>query len=123
VTGRDTAQVPPNSQTAARALTDRERALILALVPQHESTLSTKTLEDALVVDMRDGGMGSIRFIKEGNRRRSRSIAHAEYVDEDGIAVSIEVTVGEDNELFEIDIWKMDFSPLRRYPHPEDLER
>jgi hypothetical protein len=67
--------------------------------------------------------MGSIRFVKAGSRRRSRSIAEAEYVDEDGVLVSVEISVGDDNELFEVDFWKVDFSPLRRYPHPEDLRR
>ena len=27
----------------------------------------------------------------------------------------------EYGELFELDFWKVDFSPLRRYPQPQDL--
>jgi hypothetical protein len=55
-------------------------------------------------------------------RRRSRVIAEAEYVDDDGVSVSIELNVDEKEELFELDFWKVDFSPLRRYPNPEDLK-
>ena len=43
-------------------------------------------------------------------------------MDDDGVLVSIELTVDERDELFELDFWKVDFSPLRRYPNPEDLK-
>jgi uncharacterized SAM-dependent methyltransferase len=66
--------------------------------------------------------MGSIRFLNGADRRRSRSIAEAQYVDDDGVLVSIELNVDEMNELFELDFWKVDFSPLRRYPSPADLK-
>lgn len=100
-----------------RKLTPAERAVITALAPS-----VTAGLDDALVVEMRDGGMGSIRFLKGSDRRRSRSIAEAEYTDEDGVSVSIELNVDERDELFELDLWKVDFSPLRRYPNPKDLK-
>jgi hypothetical protein len=107
-----------------RPLTQQERALIIALVPDQELTARiAATLDNALVVDMNDGGMGSIRFVKEGNRRRACSIATAEYIDEDGVPVTVEVNASADNELFEVDFWKVDFSPLRRYPRLEDLVR
>ena len=65
--------------------------------------------------------MGGVRFINATNRRRSHSIAEGKYLDDDGVLVSIELSVDQHNELFEVDFWKVDFSPLRRYPRPEDL--
>ena len=100
-----------------RKLRRTEVLFITALAPS-----VTTGLDDVLVVEMRDGGMGSIRFINGSDRRRSRSIAEAEYVDDDGVSVSIELNVDEKDELFELDFWKVDFSPLRRYPTPEDLK-
>ena len=100
-----------------RKLTPAERAVITALAPS-----VTTGLDDALVVEMRDGGMGSIRFLNGSDRRRYRSIAQAEYMDDDGVSVSIELNVDERDELFELDLWKVDFSPLRRYPDPKDLK-
>jgi hypothetical protein len=38
------------------------------------------------------------------------------------VKASVELNVDERDELFELDLWKMDFSPLRRYPNPEDLK-
>jgi hypothetical protein len=100
-----------------RKLKMAELAVITALAPSVRASL-----EDALVVEMLDGGMGSIRFLSGSDRRRSRSIAGAEYVDDDAVLVSIELNVDEKEELFERDFWKVDFSPLRRYPNPEDLK-
>lgn len=95
-----------------------ERALITALAPK----LATG-LDDALVTEMQDGGMGSVRFLGGSDRRRAGSIAEAKYLDDDGVVVSIELSVDEKDNLFELDLWKVDFSPLLRYPKPEDLER
>jgi len=100
-----------------RKLRPAERAVITALAPS-----ITTGLDGALVVEMRDGGMGSIRFLNGSDRRRSRSIAEAEYMDDDGVSVIIELNVDERDKLFELDLWKVDFSPLRRYPNPEDLK-
>ena len=103
----------------SRALSEQERALILALLPNDNAI--TSNLENAHVLDLEDGGMGSIRFIRNGTRRRSSAVGEARYFDEDGVVVSIEVSVDERGELFELDFWKVDFSPLRRYPRPQDL--
>jgi hypothetical protein len=66
--------------------------------------------------------MGSVRFVrKDGRRAFGSEVARAEYVDGDGILVSIAVNVDQEGDLYEIDFWKTDFSPLRRYPRPEDL--
>lgn len=43
-------------------------------------------------------------------------------MDDDGVSVIIELNVDERDKLFELDLWKVDFSPLRRYPNPEDLK-
>jgi hypothetical protein len=79
-------------------------------------------LDDALVSEMQDGGMQSIRFVGGKNRRRAGSIAEARCLDDDGVMVRVELNVDEAGCLFELDFWKVDFSPLRRYPSPEDLQ-
>jgi hypothetical protein len=87
--------IPP---PMSRKLKRTEHALVTALAPS-----VTAGLDDVLVVEMRDGGMGSVRFLNGSDRRRSRSIAEAEYVDDDGVSVSIELNVDEKDELFELD--------------------
>jgi hypothetical protein len=67
--------------------------------------------------------MCSLRFRSTDNQRRrlGKKIAEAEFTDEDGTLVSAAVNLDENGELFELDIWKVDFSPLKRYPRPEAL--
>jgi hypothetical protein len=76
---------------------------------------------EMLVEEMHDGGMGSLRFFESGQRRMGRELIAAEYIDEDQVPVSISVNLDEDGGLFELDFWKVDFSPLKRYPRPEEL--
>ena len=103
---------------SGRKLRRAECALIIELAPQYRIGL-----DDALVTEMQDGGMGSIRFLSGNDRHRARSIAERKYVDSDGVVVSIELNVDETDSLFELDFWKVDFSPILRYPNPDDLQK
>jgi len=40
---------------------------------------------------------------------------------EDGVPVSIVLNTDSTGSLYEVDFWKVDFSPLLRYPRPSDL--
>lgn len=116
---------PLNSLTRARSLRPTERELIETMLagvgvkPGIEDQLSS-----VLVEDMQDSGMGSIRFMvaEQSERRFGKAVAQAEYVDEDGVLVSIAINVDEEDRLFEVDFWKVDFSPLKRYPRASDLK-
>jgi len=106
----------------SRPLRDEERELVRCLL---SGVPGLAALEDTLlasrVKDMQDGGMGSIRFVQPDHRSFGRAVAEAQYVDSDGIPVSITINVDEKGELFEVDFWKVDFSTLSRYPKPLDL--
>jgi hypothetical protein len=39
----------------------------------------------------------------------------------DGILVLVTLVENQVNELFELDMWKVDFSPLKQFPTPEQL--
>jgi len=75
-----------------------------------------------LVRDMDDGKMGSISFDIEKRQTRNDQISAAEYIDADGILVDIELTSDKNGKLFELDFWKVDFSPLKVYPTIEKLK-
>ena len=70
---------------------------------------------------MNDGGMGSIRFDGVDNRKLGKTLIELKYVDDDGIDVSIAVNLDDNGKLYELDFWKVDFSPLRSYPRPEQV--
>jgi len=65
--------------------------------------------------------MGSIRFVRTDARRFGKEVARAEYRDSDQVLVSITLNADTSGELFELDFWKVDFSPLKRYPRKEQL--
>lgn len=105
-----------------RPLRPEESALIRTLL---HGVCPEAALESALttssVVDMQDGGMGSIRFISSEPQSFGKALVEAQYLDSDGVLVSIAVNADKHGELFELDFWKVDFSPLGRYPKPSDI--
>jgi hypothetical protein len=109
---------------APRRLTVREREVILALMkgsPRHDSL--AQKLGEFLVTDMEDGGMGSIKFLYDDAESRdcAYQVAEAAAEDEDGVPISLALHLDQHGDPFELDIWKVDFSPLIRYPCSSDL--
>jgi hypothetical protein len=102
-----------------RLLKDDERALITALIagkPQAAQLLGS--LSNSLVEEMDDGGMGSLRFCARDKRPRGlgEQLAEREFVDVDGIPITVAINLDDRGELYELDVWKVDFSPLKRFP-------
>jgi hypothetical protein len=108
-----------------RKLLPREVRIIEALAESAFPDDGERGLAKALVEDMNDGAMGSLRFlgVERQDRHAARTIGEAEYVDEDGTVVSIALIVDEAGEPFELDFWKVDFSKLLKYPEPHELRR
>lgn len=104
-----------------RPLRSEEKALIR--VTTLGSSLGDEW-EHSLVEDMLDGGMGSIRFVDQGNRKRrlGATIREAKYVDTDGVEVEISINLDQEGSLFEVDFWKVDFSPFLRYPLANEIK-
>jgi hypothetical protein len=104
---------------SVRLLRTEELALLVALL-ENKSSVSIADVANLSVLDMRDGGMGSIRFlsVREGKHRFAAEIAKANYIDGDSVFINIVLNTDENGDLFEIDFWKVDFSPPRRYPRP-----
>jgi hypothetical protein len=72
------------------------------------------------VLDLNDGGMGSLQL---NNGKHSKDLIQAQYIDLDGQKVIITLTENEKRELFDLDFWKVDFEPLKKFPLPEDIEK
>lgn len=108
-----------------RPLREKEAVLIRKLVsgtPFEGKVL--RQLSEAIVQDMPDGGMGSVHFHKNSTEERKlgKEIAEGSFRDADGVLVSVTLNLDQFGDLFELDIWKVDFSPLVGYPGPEDFE-
>ncbi|MCL2037820.1 hypothetical protein FWG95_02340 [Candidatus Saccharibacteria bacterium] len=102
-----------------RKLRDEERALLVAMVSiSPRSPELIKSLDDCLVEDLKDGGMGSIRLHWEGDGERhyGLTLSEAEIIDSDGVPIKLYVDLDTDGKLYELDSWKVDFSPRISYP-------
>jgi hypothetical protein len=72
-------------------------------------------LSDLTVQEMSDGGMGSL-YIEhptknKEDRRFGRRLGELLYKDSDGVDVLISLNLDKEGNLYELDVWKTDFSP------------
>lgn len=107
--------------TAPRPLRREEYDLIVSLLRTTHSLTSASVPVETQVKDMQDGGQGGIRFVRPDPRRFGREVARGEYLDSDGVLVSITLNEDDHGDLFELDFWNVDFSSLKRYPTPQDV--
>jgi hypothetical protein len=74
-----------------------------------------------MVMDLKDGNMGSIRFAPNVERKFGRELIAAKYTDSDNVPVIITVYLDSHDQLFELDFWKADFSSLKKFPKASQL--
>ena len=107
--------------TVQRPLTRSERQLVeflLRLAGQE----GMHDLDNADVQAMDDSGMGSLQFGASREGRLGHMVAEAEFVDDDGLPVFASLVLDQSGSLYELDLWKVDFSPLKRIPEPSSLK-
>lgn len=109
-----------------RGLSSRERAVITTLLQGNPATVPLiDLLDELLVAEMADGGMGSLSLVPKGLESTSRSFGKqlvlGEFADSDGIPVSVALNVDSQGRLYELDLWKVDFSPLSNWPDPSRI--
>jgi len=75
-------------------------------------------MSDVLVEEMKDGGMGSLKFISTDGETHSfgQEIAEMTLLDIDGVPVSFAINLDESGNIFELDVFKSDFSKLKKFP-------
>ena len=74
------------------------------------------------VQSMNDGGMGSLAFAPaDGSRKFGRKAAECHFKDSDGTLVSVTLDLDDLGHLFEMDLWRVDFSALVRWPSHGDI--
>ncbi|GAB2965362.1 hypothetical protein GCM10027048_38800 [Hymenobacter coalescens] len=101
-----------------RSLNLPELGLLIFLLrdrPAAESLLTQ--LHTVQVCEINHDGAGSLRFLgHQPNRRLGEVIGSTQFLDEDGVPVLVSLYLDQDGELYELDCWKTDDSPLRRIP-------
>ena len=106
----------------ARQLKPEQYALLKFMLDQSERTDLVDKLGSAIVTDMADGGMGSLRFIRSTPQRMGGVLCEAETSDSDNIPLVISINLDKEDHLFELDIWKVNYTSLQTYPSPSTLK-
>lgn len=103
-----------------RMPTMQERKLLHQLVTLANMALGDGWSDQLSVRPMVDGGMGSLRLFPGGNfqldRRVGKLVSEMQFQDRDGVAVVASLYLDEEGKLFELDMWKTDFSRLISFP-------
>lgn len=98
----------------------QELELIKLLVHRATKALPLNWEADLRVRSMQDGGMGSLLLFPKGmvveGRKFGERISEYQFRDADGVDVIISLNFDTKGELFELDVWKTDFSPLIHFP-------
>jgi hypothetical protein len=101
-----------------REIRQEEKDLITHLIKQLPANSSQYHIP-LIVIELQDGGMGSIQLTDKG--RHQKDLIQMQYVDTDGQKVIITLTENQAGELFDLDLWKVDFTPLKQFPTVEKL--
>jgi hypothetical protein len=103
-----------------RKPTHEEEKLLEFLVGRVTITLPVDWKEELLVRSMDDGGMGSLLLFPKGEltekRKFGEQVSEFQFKDQDGVDVIASLNLDDEGNLFELDIWKTDFSPLIKLP-------
>lgn len=98
-----------------------ELAMLRRLIEPAAWEPSLEDWEERLKVQsMEDGGMGSFRIFPDGTASSQRifgkEISSFSFLDDDGIEVVVSLNLDQKGDLFEVDVWKVDYSQVKRSP-------
>jgi hypothetical protein len=104
-----------------RKLSQEEERFLQFMVDKASLPLPADWKQTIRVKPMDDGGMGSLLLFPDGteesqDRAFEKTIAEHEFKDADRIDVLASLNVDRSGQLLELDIWKMNFDPLIRFP-------
>lgn len=100
-----------------RKLKKSEETLLKFLITKAALNLSWDS--NLFVELMKDGGMGSLRLIPTNSKDErffGKMVSECSFFDIDGIKVIASLYLDNNDELFEIDIWKTNFDQLKEIP-------
>ena len=110
-----------------RNLTEEETVVVSFLLraAKKDDAYISNFISETQCSDMNDGGMGSLHFMPCGqmiandDREFGCEMSACHFTDEDGVLVCVALYADSSGHPFELDVWKVDFSPLIRMPNDE----
>lgn len=108
------------SEFKTRPIKDAEIKIIQHLLKHIQADLNNFPISDT-AFEYEGGKMGSINLVNSTPGEYKGDIAIAQYIDSDDVIVMITLTIDSNNQLLDLDFWKVNFEKLITYPKPEDL--
>jgi hypothetical protein len=99
-----------------RSLSANELELLKFMLSGKEHEHLLNGVKSLRVTELTDSNMGSIRFVSLLNERRASCLDRAEFRDVEGSNINVAINADQTGELYEIDIWKYDFTPVIKFP-------
>ncbi len=103
-----------------RRPTSHEEKLLELLIKNVLVHFPINWKEDLLVQPMEDDEMDGLILIPKNQINKDRSfgkqVSEFQFTDEDGIKVIVSLNIDDGGNLFELDVWKTDFSRVIRWP-------
>lgn len=100
-----------------RHITKQEESLLEELISKANINISFNWKKELLVSDLIDGGMGSLSLypprITDKKREFGSQVSDCQFKDTDGVIVIASLYLDKEGNMYELDIWKTDFSPLK----------
>ncbi len=108
-----------------RKATQNEEKLLEFLINKSSINVPNNWKEKLIVKPMDDGSMGSLYLSLSVDidikRLFGKQVSECHFIDRDGVDVIASLNVDENENLFELDIWKIDYSPLIEIPEQFDI--
>lgn len=108
------------SEFKTRPIREAEIEIIQFLLKHIQADLNNFPISDT-VFEYEGGKMGSINLVNPNQGEYKGDIVIAQYIDSDGIIVMITLTIDNNNQLLDLDFWKVNFEKLITYPTPSSL--
>src|SRR5689334_6691412 len=103
-----------------RKPTKEEVQFIAFMIREGKGNINDRWRETLMVAPMDDGNTGSLLLYPDGNITTGTTFGHTlfevEFKDADRVAVVASLNLDQHGQLFELDIWKVNFDPLIRLP-------
>ncbi len=109
-----------------RRLFKREKRLVQKLAAQVNLALKPTWEAHMIVSPMQDGGMGSLRLYPNGittqERQFGRQVSSCLFKDKDNVDVIATLNLDKQGNMYELDLWKVDFQPIIALPPTYEKE-
>lgn len=106
-----------------RKINKTEIGVLEYLMKKASIQLRNDWSNNLFIQQLDDGGMGGFLIFEskdgtDAKRKFGKQVSEFEFTDDDGVLVLVSLNVDQNNQPFEVDIWKTNFDPVIKLKIP-----